>query len=297
MNHRPNNQRIMKTINIMKKNKLWLCGITSTGNLENLKAMIWPIKQYFDGLIFTYHGEEDDGYKYLVENQKEGKIIKANWCNRHSYSQNHFLYQGPMQDGDHFILLDSMERISAEFCEEHLHKLLEYMNINNIAMLANYGKGFIFRFNEQFEFKGSPHWYATNLDGQSANLELDKKLFWNVRAEQRDKFQWVKHYAKYMFCYPAGSNHALLGLEKQGDPQKLFPRRESLRLQFRQEAKKRGYLFTLDDLKRMLSEPLDDTIKFYLNNEKTWNDYYRYEILNDETVVDTHLPSDMKKFD
>lgn len=282
----------------MKKNKLWLCGMTSTGNEENLKAMIWPIKQYFDGLIFTFHGEEDDGYKYLQENVKSGAIIKANWCNRHAYSQNHFLYQGPMQEGDKFILLDSMERISAEFCEEHLHKLTEYMDTNNIAMLANYGKGFIFRFNEQFEFKGSPHWYATNLDGQSANLELDKKLFWNVRYEMRDSKEknfWAIHYAKYMFCYPAGSNHSLLGLEKQGDPQQLFPRREALRLQFRKEAQKRGYSLTIEGLKQMLSGPLDDTLKFYLNSEKVWNDFYFGIIKGDDTIKDTHLPSDMKK--
>jgi hypothetical protein len=45
----------------------------------------------------------------------------------------------------------------------------------------------------------------------------------------------------------------------------------------------------------MLSGPLDDAIKHYLNKEKTWNDYYRYYILKDETVVDTHMPSDMKE--
>lgn len=168
------------------------------------------------------------------------------------------------------------------------------MDANNVAVISNYGKGFIFRFNEMFEFRGSPHWYATNLDGQNANLELDKKLFWNVRGEQRGPFQWVEHYIRYML-YPAGSNHALLGLEKQGDPQKLFPRREALRLQFRQEMVKRGFDLTVDGFKAMLSQPLDDTIKFYLNSEKTWNDGYRYFILKDETVVDTHLPSDMKK--
>lgn len=288
----------------MKNNKLWLCGITSEGNLENLKEMIEPIKGYFDGLVFVFHPNSDSKFflaggenewSYLESNKKDGKIIFATWCNRHAYSQNHFLYQGPMKDGDKFILLDSMERVSKEFCEDHLPKLLEYMDNNNIACLANYGKGFLFRFNEMLEFRGSPHWYATALDGGQANMQLEKNLFWNVRGEKRDKFQWVGHYAKYMFCYPAGSNHALLGLEKQGDPQQLFPIREKARLEFRKIAVERGFALTLDGLKLMLSQPLDDVLKHYINNEKTWNDYYRYEILKDDTVVDTHLPSDMKK--
>lgn len=286
-------------VKTMKKNKLWLCGMTSEGNLENLKEMIEPIKEYFDGLVFTYHGSTfmDDCWNYLTSNSKEGKIICAKWCNRHAYSQNHFLYQGPMEDGDKFILLDSMERISPEFCKDHLPKLIEYMDKNNVACLANYGKGFLFRYNEMLEFRGSPHWYATALDGEQANTQLEKNLFWNVRGEKREKFHWVGHYAKYMFCYPAGSNHALLGLEKQGDPQKLFPVREALRLQFRKEAKNRGYPLTMEGLNAWLSQPLDAVTKHYLNTEKTWNDYYRYYILKDETVVDTHMPSDMKKID
>lgn len=296
----------------MRKNKLWLCGITSDGNLENLKEMIEPIKEYFDGLIFTFHGpqytfkyngfcyecsDEQNEQSYLEANKKDGKIIYANWCNRHAYSQNHFLYQGPMENGDKFILLDSMERISPEFCKDHLPKLIEYMDANNVAMLANYGKGFLFRFNEMLEFRGSPHWYATQLDGQQSNTQLEKTLFWNVRNKQRGEFFWALHYAKYMFCYPAGSNHALLGLEKQGDPQKLFPIREMKRLQFRDEARRRGYPLTLDGLKEWFSKPLDEVTKAYINDEKVWSDYYRYVILGDETVVDTHLPSDMKKID
>lgn len=275
--------------------------MTSEGELENLKEMIEPIKEFFDGLVFTFHHKgafaEDSAAAYLEENKKEGKIIYATWCYRHAYSQNHFLWQGPMKNGDIFVLLDTMERISAEFCKEHLPLLIKHMDENNVGLLANYGKGFIFRYSEMLEFRGSPHWYATNVEGQQANLQLDKAFFWNVRAQKRPKFHWVEHYAKYMFMYPAGSNHALLGLEKQGDPNKLFPRRESLRLQFRQEAVNRGYPLTLDGLKQMLSQPLDDTMKFYLNNEKTWNDYYRYIIEKDETVVDTHLPKDMKKYE
>ena len=275
-------------------NKLWLCGITSNGNSENLKQMIEPIIDFFDGFIFTYHGDEDDGFQFLEANKKDGKIIKANWCNRHAYSQNHFLYQGPMVEGDKFILLDSMERISPAFCKERLPKLLEVMDKDNLAVICNYGKGFIFRYNDMFEFRGSPHWYPTNIDGFQANLELEKDMFWNVRAEQRSEFQWVDHYAKYMFVYPAGSNHALLGLEKQGDPQKLFPDREKRRLEFRKEALKRGFPLTLDGLKQMLSGELDSILKAYLNSEKTWNDFYRYHVLNDKKVVDTHLPKDMK---
>src|SRR4051812_18841280 len=97
--------------------KLYLCGITNAGNEQNLRELIEPVLEYFDGLVWTFHYPIDDGYKFLKENKKEGAIILATWNQRHHYSMNHFLYQGPMEDGDFFITLDTLERISPEFCK------------------------------------------------------------------------------------------------------------------------------------------------------------------------------------
>lgn len=278
------------------QSKPYLCGITSSGNKQLLEEMVEPIKHLVRGLVFTFHYPKDDGADYLEANKGDGEIIYAKWCQRHGYSQNHFLYQGPMQDGDYFILLDSAERISAEFLTNKYPQIQSQMQERNIAMVANYGKGFIFRYNEQLEFRNSPHWNSINLDGSTANLELPLTDFWNVRAQYRDKFQWVGHYVKYML-YPAGSNHALLGLEKNGNPQELFPKREKLRLEFRKYLKNElGVELTVGAFKRYLRENdgrYPEKFKFYLNKEKVWNDAYRYWVLKDESLLDNHDFKDM----
>lgn len=274
--------------------KLFLCGITTNGNETNLRAMIDPIREHFDGLCFTFHYPKDEGAEYLEAQKGAGEIVYAKWCRRHGYSQTHFLWQGPMQNGDKFVLLDTLERLSPEFCGGDLKKMLKLMDQRNIAVIANYGKGLIFRYNEQLEFKGSPHWYATNLDGQSINVELKKEQFWNVRNEQRDEFQWVGHYAKY-FLYPAGSNHALLGLDHhKGKPEEIFPIREGKRLNFLKEMNKAGFPRTLDGLKDFMSQPLTNELKALINSDKVWNDFYHYTVLGDHTLKDNHNPETMK---
>ncbi len=272
-------------------NKLYLATITSSGNEANLRAMIEPIAPLFDGVIATFHYPKDEGTDYLESRVGAGRIIYANWCERHGYSMQHILWQGPMRDGDRFIFLDSMERVSREFCEGRLKSLLKLMDETDTAMVANFGKGFLFRFNEQLEFRGSPHWFCQNLDGRAINVELDKSEFWNERNTQRDELHWITHYAKY-WLYPAGSNHALLGLEKQGKPEVLFPIREQRRLAFRREMVKRGYPLTVDGLNEMLTGPLDEVLKEHLRAEKTLSDVYWLWHDKGHLLKDTHLPSD-----
>ena len=274
--------------------RLFLCGITHGGNEKNLREIVEPVSEFFNGLVWTFHLPKDEGSEYLESKKGDGEIIYSKFCQRHGYSMTHYLWQGPMRDGDYFIQLDTMERISPKFCREKLLGLLDLMQEADLGMIANYGKGMLFRYSEELEFRGSPHWYPINLKGKALNFELSKDEFWNVRAEQRDSYQWVSHYLKY-WLYPAGSNHALLGLEKQGDPQSLFPSREARRLAFRQEVVKRGCDLTVDSVIEMFKNDLDNIIKSHINSEKTLNDAYRYFVLNDKTVVDTHDPKDMKK--
>jgi hypothetical protein len=271
--------------------RLFLTTMTSSGNEDNLRAMIEPIAPLFDGVIATFHLPSDAGSTYLESRVGAGRVIYAHFSQRHGYSMQHILWQGPMRDGDKFIYLDSMERVSRGFCEGRLKGLIQLMDETDVAMIANFGKGFLFRFNEQLRFEGSPHWCATQLDGRAINMELPKDEFWNVRDQQRSSDQWVSHYAKY-WIYPAGSNHALLGLEKQGDPAKLFGPRDARRLAFRREMVKRGYPLTLDGLKEMLSAPLDETLKEHLRAEKTLSDYWHWLHGRGAQLKDTHLPSD-----
>lgn len=284
-----------------KRPRLFLCGITSAGKEANLRALIEPIRSAFDGLCWTFHLPDlpgDGTAPYLESQVGAGRIVYARYSGRHGSSMTQYLWQGPMEDGDYFVQIDDLERLSVQFCVEKLPLLIAQMESHHIAMIANCGKGLIYRFNEQLEFRGSPHWYATGLDGQVANLELPLTDFWNVRAEQRDPFHWVGHYVRY-WLLPAGSNHALLGLDhhpgfKPGEEGRLFQPREERRLEFRREMRRRGFPLTLDGLKAMLSGPLDATLKAHLNAEKTLSDYYHFVILGDKTVVDTHKPSDAK---
>lgn len=265
---------------------MFLCGITSAGNEENLRAMIAPLRKYVDGLQFTFHEPTDAGYDYLFAERGEGRIVRAEWCQRHGYSMTHYLWQGTMEPGDIFIQLDSAERLSPEFFEDKMPGYVAAMR-NNVAMIANYGKGLVYRFNEQLEFRGSPHWYAANLDGFSVNEELKPIYFWNVRGEQRDKFQFVSHYLKY-YLYPAGSNHCLLGLEKNGDPQRLFPVREARRIDFRKALLKRGVPLTVAGVKTLMAAGIDAELKPFFEQEKILNDAYRHLHLGQTDFPDDH---------
>ncbi len=275
----------------MSDYRLFLCGMTSSGKEANLRALIEPLAPFIEGLQWTFHLPRDEGADYLEARKGEGRIVYAHYGQRHGSSMTQYLHQGTMHDGDWILQVDDLERVSVDFVREHVPVLIDQAAINRVAVIANYGKPLLIRFNEQLEYRGSPHWYVTNADGAMVNIELDKSLFWNVRAEQRDPFHWVGHYARY-WLFPAGSNHALLGLEKQGDPQKLFPIREARRLEFRREMVKRGFPLTLDGLTTMLSQPLDQTLKDHLNAEKTLRDWYWYTVKGERALKDTHLPSD-----
>lgn len=286
--------------------KLYLCGMTSAGNEQNLRELIEPILEYFDGLVWTFHlptlvdgGVIDKGFLFLYENKKEGKIVTAEWSQRHFNSMNQYLWQGPMQDGDFFIQIDTLERMSPKFCST-LRDIISSMIEQNIGMVANYGKGLIFRYSEILEFRGSPHWTPINIVGMQANTELEKSEFWSVRDEQRSPFHFVDAYLKY-YLYPAGSNHGLLGLEKNGDPAKLFPIREERRLKFRNWLRDLNIELHPDAVVKYFLEikngndPMCDTLKDFVNSEKILNDAWRYYVLEDKDFKDDHDDTNMIK--
>lgn len=268
--------------------RIFLCGITSGGKEANLRALIEPINEHIHGLQWCFHLPTDAGADYLESRKGDGRIVYSHFSARHGFSMTQYLWQGTMEPGDVFIQVDDMERLSSAFFTDKLPGFIELMEQANVAMIANYGKGLIFRFNEQLEFRGSPHWYPTGLDGQAINVELDKNLFWNVRAAERpDPFQFVTHYLKY-YLYPAGSNHCLLGLEKNGDPQALFPIRERRRLAFRDELRKRGIPLTIEGVKSLMIKGLDKTLKTYFMEEKILNDAWRHLHLGRTDFKDDH---------
>ena len=277
--------------------KIWLCGMTCAGNETNLRELVEPALETISGLQFTFHYPTDAGADYLESVKGDGRIVYAHFCQRHHYSMNHFLWQGTMKENDLMIILDSQERAYSAFYYEKIPQIVALMDEADIGVVTLFQKPLIIRYTESLEFFGSPHWAPRYFSGKVINIELDKRYFANIRGEQRDEFSWVRHYAKY-FMYPAGSNHALLGLDTYGDPNVFFLPREQRRLEFRALMRNRGYELTLDGLEKMLRETdvvNDIVVREYLNSEKTWSDFYNYVVLGKKSVVHSHDPKHIIK--
>lgn len=277
---------------------LFLTLMTSAGNEENLRELVDPLLPYIDGIIAVVHRPcgGDNGLVYLEEHKGAGKIIVRDWVQRHDFSQNETLYAGVIQEGDLFIITDTLERPAAQFISRCKGDLNTFMIEHDLDCLVYYGKPFIVRYNEAMHYQGSPHW---GLRGIRSAVELshmypdEGKVRLNVRPFKRpDPLGWVEHYVKY-WLYPPGSNHAALGIEKWGgDLNQAFAKREGQRLAFRAEMRKRGVPLTVEGLKVLLMGPLDEALKGHLRVEKTLSDAYWFWRGRGAELKDTHKPSD-----
>lgn len=76
----------------------------------------------------------------------------------------------------------------------------------------------------------------------------------------------------------------------------MWSKREENRLRFIKTLEDRGFDRSFAGVLALFSGPIDDELKHYINNEKVWQDVYRYYILKDDTVIDEHSWISMKKF-
>lgn len=283
--------------------RVWLTLMTAAGNEENLRELVEPLLPHIDGVVAVFHRpcDGDAGLAYLESVKGAGKVIVRDWVQRHNYSQTETLYAGVIQEGDLFIITDTLERPAAQFIQHCKGHLNQFMLEHDVDCLYYYGKAYIVRYNESMHYQGSPHWW---LVGVKSGIELsgfeaykdEGKVRLNVRPFKRqDENNWVGHYLKY-FLYPPGSNHALLGLDTYGDPAQLFPLREEKRLLFRQEMRRRGYPVTVDGFKAMCKaegQP-DESLKTFLNSDKVWADAYWGLVMGKpEILTHSHKPADM----
>mgnify|MGYP003111174828 CR=1 FL=1 len=268
--------------------RLWLIGITTEGHKEDLKELIEPIKDHFDGLVWTFHHPKDDGADYLESVKGDGEIIYTKWCNRTDYSRNHSLFQGPIKSGDWFITIDTLERLSPDFTKQ-LKDLIRYLDSNQIDGVYLYNKRFMFKYNEVTEFRNNPHEAVL---GVHKSVELSDLKIWNkdfqknVRQEKRqDPFYFVKHNFKY-YLFP-NTNHLLLGFE---DNQPLVRKRYQNRAKFFSAIYSQGFdPYNYDSVKECLENHLDEAMKECINFEKFLNDWYRLEIRGEtEGIIDKH---------
>lgn len=263
-----------------------------------------PIKQYLDGVIVVVHdaSPDDPGVKYLESVKGEGEIILRKFVYRHWHSMNETLFTGRIQNGDVVMWIDT-----DEFCPPHFAATIKtewypFMINNQIDLLSFMGKPYLFIYNEGLQYVCSPHWTLIGYHRAFALEQLipeEKDARINLRYTRRTEPRWwVKHNARYFIEYPAGSNSAMLGLEKNGDVNKLFPIVEQRRLEFREILRKRGIPVRVKSVVELLeSGPLDDEIKPYFNQCKELNDLYRHVVLKDMSFPDDHDFNNKVKID
>ena len=268
--------------------RIWLTGMTSKGHEKDLKELIEPIKNDFNGLVWVFHYPLDSGYDYLDSVKAKGEIIKTKWCNRFDFSRNHCLFQGPMKVGDWFLVIDTLERLSPVFTNK-LSDFCKHLDKSEVDGVYLYNKRFLFKLKEQTRFVNNPH---EGIAGSSRTIELSKQNFWNkeykknVRSEIRqDPYHFIEHNFKYYFL--PNTNHLLLGFE---DDPELVQKRYENRSKLIQEIYTEGFdPFNIDSVKECFRTYLTDRIKEYIDFDKFLNDWYRFNILEEkEGIVDKH---------
>lgn len=286
--------------NLFTKKRLFLIGMAGPNSLEDLKELIEPIKQYFDGLVWVLHdavGSEEE--KYLESVKGAGKIIPFTYCNRQDLSRNVCLYASNMKHGDWCVQVDVLERISPSFLE-NIRNVIEQADQADVKLMYYYNKPFVFEYHESLVYRGNPHIGLFRQDGFGKGVELsssfptENEVRYNVRPIKRpDPYHFVNHYCGY-YLYPWGSNHCLLGIEKNGDPNILFPIRAARQQQFRNELMRLDIPLTVDSVihtaKNLSNYP---TLKRYFQLEKVLNDTFRYHVLGDREFKDNHDFKDM----
>ena len=274
--------------------KIWLTGLTSKGREQDLRELIEPIKDKFDGLVWVFNGEKDAGFDYLDSEKKEGKIIHAEWCNRFDFSRNLGLFCSPIKYGDWFVVIDDQERMSVEFANS-LHSILKRCKTIGVDGLYIHNKHFAFIFNEQMKFVSNPHCgvYGTHKGMELVGSNVFKEeWFTNVRPLKRGKFEFVKTNIKY-YLYP-NTNHLLLHFES--DPE-YVKYRYYIRSKFLSYMSGFGADTTsVDSITKALREnPPNDELIDIINSEKILNDWYRFEFLGDTDIVDDPNPALIKQ--
>lgn len=286
--------------------RLFLTSMCGPGEVNNIIEMVEPILPHLDGIIWVLHDcpTHDPGARYLESVKGAGRIIHRPWPRgRHWHSMNDTLFSGGAEEGDLMIWTDLLEHPKAPFLSRIKTEIEPMMREADVDLIAYFGKPFLFRYRETLEYRNSPHWSLHGWNNRGiewSNMEPDEtKVRQNMRPIKRkdEPNHWVGHYLKYFLSYPAGSNHAALGIDQFAAPgesvEQAFQRRESNRLAFRHEMKKRGYPLTVAGFVDMCKAGLDEDLKKWLNSDKVFSDAYHWLVRGDRSgIKDTHNPKD-----
>jgi len=285
--------------------KIFLTLMCGPGSLVDLTELWEPIKAHFNGVCAVYFGARtDEEAQYLELIKGEGRITYLPYTGRHDLARNVALHCGAVQEGEWVMQCDTLERLVPKFLKTHVGGMIRrgagpMGDETPINTFFYYGKPILFQYHESLQYQGTPHEGLRRLDGGMQAVELspfipnEAEIRLNVRPIKRpDRFHFVDHYLKYYIGQPWGSNHVLLGLEKNGDPQKLFPMRETRRLVFREYCRtKLGLALTADSIKTYMLEhqkDMPEDFKKFLREEKILNDVWRYHVLERRDFTDDH---------
>jgi len=276
--------------------KIYLCAITQNEK-ENMDELTREIHKDLDGLIIVDGGSTDGTVELMKKREGNGAVVHRKWTNDHDFQMNEFLRQGPMKNGDWFILRDSTERLNPDFTKK-CHDLCARFDRAGIQTVYDRSKILMARYYDDQFFLGSPHW---GLQGQRQKIirlsdvegfEDSNSYGWTVRIKNRSPEYNYRHQLKYYYVY-GRSNHMLLGNEENKEE---YFRLETQRQRFRKICEEKYKLnHTIKDLESFLSTNKwhkDNEFIEIINDERILSKFYRNAILNEspDSINSTQSP-------
>ena len=266
--------------------KIYLCAITQNekGNMDELTRDVY---KHLDGLIIVDGGSTDGTRELMEERKGNGAVIYRKWTNDHDFQMNEFLRQGPMKNGDWYILRDSTERLNPDFVK-NARSLCEQFDGHGAHTVYDKSKILLVRYYDDQFFLGNPHWGLRGQRPKAISIrdvkgfEDPKSFGWSVRNETRSKKYHFEHLLKYYYVY-GRSNHMVL--ESQNDREKYLSDendrqrfREICFEQYNAEPTINSLTLLLKSDKWKENEEMIDII----NKQRILSNFYRATILNED---------------
>lgn len=276
----------------MKTPKNWLCLTTSDKELENMKELTRDIWDHFDGIAAVVHkqGGGDEVVKLLNERKKQGFVIERPFPFHHGHSKNEWLFDRRIGLMDCCWIRDSSERFNPKFTAT-IAGFAQTLLDNKVWNLAQWSKLLMFRrwFNQQF-FNGL-HWGLSGAYGGTIAMDKlpafqnERDYAYSVRNDKRPADHRYHHEVSYLIDYAANGNHLQLF---HNDPNELDTQQWHF-FELLQYLAERG-VTTAEQLRVYLEQnTLDNSLKFWLNQERPLRNFYRHFILkhtNEEILRD-----------
>ena len=270
------------------KNKIWLAGqVGGSGEFENIKKLL-SFKDYFEGVCFcvNYQKEDfsdDDGtYKLLLENKKNGRILRSNWVNINSLGMTMAIQSGPIKFGDWVFLLDSQEEPKKEFLDSLQENIVQWEAKGYEA--ASWGRPYLFKFYPDMTFQPtSVHTMVHPIRTNSVDLRDESKVVYDEKGVHFANFIYnKKKFPNSMLLH--GVKYCLWNVSNQmnmfySNPEE-FQQHENQRIRFTLYLDKLGFERSLDGLAKFIRSEYFVNVIDYFEWEFVFKDFYRYSLLN-----------------